>query len=160
MSQSVEEGVRVERRRLNVAAMLVEHRTYREMAAALDCSAATIVVDVKHVREEWRERYGADYATHVAEEVAKLDALEAQLWPELRAPAGVRLGIVDRLLAVAQRRSVLLGLNRPERAEVTVHKTPAAVNPDGSPMTLADMLSSAMRQAKAEQSATSGNGAN
>jgi hypothetical protein len=91
--------------------MLLEHRTYREMAQRLDCSAATIAEDVKAVREEWHQRAGAHYGTWLAEESAKLDAIEATVLP--KACAG-DLRAVDRQLALMARRARLHGLDQPE----------------------------------------------
>ena len=69
------ETARIAERRTEVAGMLLEHRTYREMAQRLDCSAATIAEDVKVVREEWHQRATDDYGAWLAEEMAKLDSL-------------------------------------------------------------------------------------
>jgi hypothetical protein len=105
------ETARIAERRAEVAAMLLEHRTYREMAQRLDCSAATIAEDVKAVREEWHQRAGAHYGTWLAEESAKLDAIEATVLP--KACAG-DLRAVDRQLALMARRARLHGLDQPE----------------------------------------------
>jgi DNA-binding CsgD family transcriptional regulator len=109
------ETARIAERRAEVAALLLEHRTYREMAQRLDCSAATIAEDVKAVREVWRQRASEDYGAWLAEETAKLDAIEAALLPG--ACAG-DFRAVDRQLALMARRARIHGLDQPEAVAV------------------------------------------
>jgi uncharacterized protein YerC len=136
------ETARIAERRAEVAAMLLEHRTYREMAQRLDCSAATITEDVKSVREAWRERYASHYYEHAAEELAKLERVEHRLWPQIEdgKPAAI-----ETWIKLSRRRAQLLGLDKPERVDVVQHKPP--VRDD---RTLAEWLSAAMTIAKAE----------
>jgi hypothetical protein len=110
------ETARIAERRAEVAGMLLEHRTYREMAQRLDCSAATITEDVTVVRAEWHERATDDYGAWLAEEMAKLHSLERVMLPQ--ALAG-QTRAVHAVLGVMTRRAKLLGLDRPERMQVT-----------------------------------------
>lgn len=66
----------------------------------------------------------ADYAGFLAEEIAKLDLLERELLPEALhggPEAGMKLGAVDRLLAIRDRRAMMLGLDCPSKVEVQMH---------------------------------------
>jgi hypothetical protein len=122
-AQSAEEANRIEKRRTEVAFLMMAHFTYREMAEKLGVAPATISEDVKAIREEWRQRSSADYGSYLAEELAKLDLLEREVGtmalsggPE----GGVNLAAVDRLLAIRDRRARMLGLDSPSRVEVTM----------------------------------------
>jgi hypothetical protein len=56
------------------------------------------------------------------EEIAKLDLVERELLPEALhggPKGGVNLGALDRLLAVQGRRARMLGLDAPQRVEIT-----------------------------------------
>ena len=99
------------------------HYTYREMAERLGVASSTISEDVKVIRERWRDRATADYGSHLAEELAKLDLLEHELLPTALSggpKGGVNLRAVDRVLAIRDRRARMLGLDSPSRLEVTM----------------------------------------
>jgi hypothetical protein len=112
----VAEATAIETRRVQVAEGLMRHETYREMAQVLGVSAATVNEDVKAVRAEWHERAADDYGAWLAEEMAKLDSLERVMLPQ--ALAG-QTSAVHAVLGVMNRRAKLLGLDRPERMQVT-----------------------------------------
>jgi hypothetical protein len=136
------ETARIAERRAEVAAMLLEHRTYREMAQRLDCSAATIAEDVKAVREGWHQRAGVHYGTWLAEESAKLDTIEATVLP--KACAG-DLRAVDRQLALMTRRARIHGLDQPEAVAAwqSRQRAPASEPDDGGrplPKTLGELF--------------------
>jgi hypothetical protein len=114
----------IEQRRQQVAYLVAAHWTYRHIAAHLRVSLNTVALDVKAVRQAWRDRSAADYATFLDEEVAKLDLLERGLLPEALhggPNGGVNLQAIDRVLAIRDRRARMLGLDAPSRVEVTMH---------------------------------------
>lgn len=93
------------------------------MAERLGVASSTISEDVKVIRERWRDRATADYGSHLAEELAKLDLLEHELLPTALSggpKGGVNLRAVDRVLAIRDRRARMLGLDSPSRLEVTM----------------------------------------
>jgi hypothetical protein len=69
------------------------------------------------IRQEWTERRMTDYGDWLSEELAKLDRLELALLP--LALQG-QTAAADRVLSIMDRRSRLLGLDKPERHEHTV----------------------------------------
>jgi len=105
-----------ERRRTRVAAMMLAHRSQRQIASALGVSQATISRDVQAIRREWRQRRMEDATAVVAEEVAKLDAIERAILP--RVLEG-ELHAIDRLMSVMRQRAQLLGLDEPQQHEHT-----------------------------------------
>jgi hypothetical protein len=122
-AQSVEEANRIEERRTKVAHLMAAHFTYREMAEQLGVAPSTISEDVKVIRERWRERATAQYASHLAEELAKLDLLEHELLPKALSGGpggGMNLRAVDRVLAIRDRRARMLGLDAPSKVEATL----------------------------------------
>jgi hypothetical protein len=87
---------------------MMAHFTYREIAEKLGVDSSTISEDVKVIRERWRERATADYASDWAEEIARLDFLEHELLPKALhggPEGGVNLRAVDRVLAIRDRRA-------------------------------------------------------
>lgn len=117
--------VDAEERRARVATLLLGHKTVRQIAAEVGASRATVARDVQAVRAEWRERRLADVDQHIAEELARLAAIEAAVLPQ--AQEG-KLIAVDRALAIMQRRAALLGLDAPQRREIS--------GPDGGALTV------------------------
>ena len=106
-----------ERRRQQVAAMLLAHRSQRQIAQALGVHQATVSRDVQAVRREWQERRLQDIHAWVAEETAKLDHVERALVPRV---LDGELPAVDRLLNVMRQRAQLLGLDEPQQHQHTV----------------------------------------
>jgi hypothetical protein len=108
--------------RTTLAYLMTAHFTYREMAEKLGVASSTISEDVKVIRERWRERAVADYTSHLAEELAKLDLLEHELLPMALSggpKGGISLRAVDRVLAIRDRRARMLGLDAPSKVEAT-----------------------------------------
>lgn len=78
---------------------------------------------LKAIREQWRHRATADYASHLAEELARLDLLVHELLPMAlsgRPEGGVNLLAVDRVLAIRDRRARMLGLDAPSKVDATL----------------------------------------
>jgi hypothetical protein len=114
---------RVEARQRNVAALLLLHWTYEQIARYLSVSKATIAADVKVIRRQWREANAEDYQTFVDEHYAVLAELEAVVLPEaltLSDKGRVRLWAVDRAIQIRDRIEQLKGLNVPAKLEVTL----------------------------------------
>jgi hypothetical protein len=145
------EQAKIEARRSHVAAMLLEHRTYREIGEAAGVAASTVAEDVKHVREEWKARNAEEFHELVALECAKLDRLERRLWPEIDKG---RSWAFEAFVKVSRRRGRLLGLDTPEKFSGTVYHYKQPQLPEDGGRTLVDMARNLTALLKAE-----GNGA-
>jgi transposase len=153
--QSPHEATTIEQRRERVARYVLAGVTYREAAAELDVSLATVHSDVQALKDGWRERYAEDYHEHAALELAKLEQVERRLWQQIADSGGGRqLAAIESWIKLSRRRAQLLGLDRPERIEATVRHDPPAT--DGR--TIAEVLTSAMAMAKAESTKVESNG--
>lgn len=102
-------------RRQQVAALRMSHWTQTEIAKAVGVSVATVNRDLQAVREDWAERRDAAYSSWVAEELAKLDALERSWLPRALKVQDADVSAVREVLRVMDRRAKLLGLDRPEQ---------------------------------------------
>lgn len=105
----------VEERRSRVATMLLAHRSQREIAHHLGVHPSTVNRDIAAIRAEWAQRRATALDEWVAEELAKLDAVERAVMGKVL--QGHTFSI-DRLLAAMHHRARLLGLYAPEQLEV------------------------------------------
>ena len=106
-----------EGRRVEVARLLLERKSYREILEALRglpaerrprrLSLATISRDVQALRAEWAEARGKMASELVGEEVARLNALEQVWWPDAMDKDEKA---TDKVLAIQRQRAALLGL--------------------------------------------------
>lgn len=67
-------------RRKKVAALYVQGKTQWDIARRLGCGQGTVSKDLAAIREEWKARSVRDFESRLAEELARLDALEAEAW--------------------------------------------------------------------------------
>ncbi len=107
----------IETRRIEVARMLLEGCSQREMAHALSVGPPTINRDVKAIRQEWQERRIELMDTVGAEDLARTDAAIVAIWKKVQ---DGQLGAVDRLVSLLQYRAKVLGLEAPAKTEVDV----------------------------------------
>lgn len=111
-----------ERRREQVAALLVARASLREIAEALGVSHGTIGNDVAIIRQRWREQMAQAYDAHVADQFGILDALLRAWMPRalgsLRVPLDAEAAAQIRW--VVRERARLLGLDKPVKAQVQV----------------------------------------
>lgn len=94
---------------------------YAHIAAELACSLSTAHTLVKRALNRIPEPQAAELKRL---ELERLDALQAGLWKA--AASGAYLS-VDRVLAIMQRRAALLGLDAPQRIDVTAYLRQRAV---------------------------------
>lgn len=104
----------IAQRRKQVAYYRMMHFPQREIAKRVGVSVATVNRDLQAVREEWMERRNAAYGSWVAEEIAKLDALEKVWLPRALSRESLDTGTVREVMRIMDRRAKLLGLDRPE----------------------------------------------
>lgn len=83
---------------------------YVEIAAALGIGKSQAHRLVQAGLADAKAQIGADAGELKAEEISRLDAMLAGLWPEARKGGQ---GAVDRVLKIMERRAKLLGLDAP-----------------------------------------------
>jgi DNA-binding Lrp family transcriptional regulator len=120
----------IERRRLEVVKYMHGRYSYREIAAKMGCSAATVYRDVKGITEEWKKRYAATADEHLARYLASLDADECALRELMEGTLTVedRLAVFDRVLKLMDRRAKALGLEVPETRHQLLVQNNTSVN--------------------------------
>lgn len=101
-------------RRAQVAALRLMHYTQKEIADRLGVTQPTISTDLKAVRDEWAERRDEHYTEWVAEELAKLDALE-KTWLPRALSRDADDKALTKVLQIMERRARMLGLDQPEK---------------------------------------------
>src|SRR5262245_39789740 len=67
-------------RRQAVASRYVRGQSQVEIATALGLNQCTISRDLTCIRQQWLDRTMRDFGARQAEELAKLDAMEAEAW--------------------------------------------------------------------------------
>lgn len=103
-------------RRTKVAEMLLARKTQMQMADELGVGQATINRDVKAIRKEWHAERMQDLEEYIADDLARLAAAEAAMWPLVIAG---KPHAVDRLLSIMDRRAKLLGMDAPQRVDIS-----------------------------------------
>ena len=91
-------------------------RTYDQIRKALGISKGAAVKAVQRGLAEMREETSKDAKDLQAMEAARLDEAQAAIWTKVLQGD---LAAVDRFTRLSQRRAALLGLDAPQRAEVT-----------------------------------------
>lgn len=110
-------------RRRAVAQMSLAYVPQNQIAAELGVSPATVSADLKELREAWLEEAKESLGHRVSQELASLDQLEAHLWQQFTARATppdtkTRTGLA--ILKVKERRARMLGLDEPDRLEISM----------------------------------------
>lgn len=90
--------------------------TYMQIAEQLDVSLSCAYDTVQRVLRRAGEKALEDATAMVALEAERLDRMQAKLWPQV---ARGDQGAVDRVLRIMKRRAEMLGLDQPQRQEVT-----------------------------------------
>lgn len=109
-----------EKRRDQVATLMLSQLPLGKIAELVGCDRDTITADVKAIRENWQERRAEAFEAYRAEELAKLSALERAAMP--KALGGDRL-MIDRVLSIMERRAKMLGLDAPQQIAMQVIST-------------------------------------
>jgi len=104
-------------RQESVEQMMIQHVTQRKMAEVLGVSPACINKDIKQIKQRWREIHAEKFQDYALEELAKLKALEAAMWPEAMEGKGYA---VERVLQVMDHRAKIIGLYAPAQSKVQV----------------------------------------
>ena len=91
-------------------------RHQRVIAERLGVDQATISRDLAALDELYRERAAEDIAAAKGEDLDRLDVLLDALWEQATGPKA-KAHVVDRILAIMDRRAKLLGLDAPVKNE-------------------------------------------
>lgn len=104
----VQRRLEIEKRRATVASNILAGLNYRDIAAGLKVSIGTVARDAKIVMERWKSEAVATREEYIATENRRLDTLIRALWDSAQ---DGKLGAVDRILAIMDRRAKMLGLD-------------------------------------------------
>lgn len=122
-----EQQLAIDQRRARVAVMLVQGLSYREMQAqegrttgARPPGLGTIQRDVQAVRQQWQDRAVLAYDEWVAEELAKLDAVERNVLVDAQGRGDDRLEAARTFTRLSARRARLLGLDKPTKVQHSI----------------------------------------
>jgi hypothetical protein len=88
-------------RKVRVSELYREGWTLAAIAGELDTTIPTVAKDLDEVREEWTAKALRNYDAHKAEQLAKIDYVEAQAWESFRLsqePAMEVIKVVERAL--------------------------------------------------------------
>jgi len=107
-----------ERRRL-VAVLLSMRETHQAIAERIGVSRSTVERDIATIRQAWREAAQVEIKEQVALELTSLNEVQRRLWREHLRHQPIDLRAVDRLLHIHDRIARMLGLDKPQRIEVT-----------------------------------------
>lgn len=105
----------IEKRRRAVAANLLAGLNYRDIAEGLNVSVGTVSGDVKALMTQWREDQAKDVGDHVAIDLRRMDMAINAIWDDVKAG---KLQAIDRLLKILERRSKMLGYDKPDKVDI------------------------------------------
>lgn len=116
----------VEKRRELVRERIEMGMTYREIGREIGCSAATVTLDFKAIKEMWREEHVHQIGDMIALEAARLDIILKAIMPQVKGshvvetdgiktdidvPVGVQHDAIELVLKTLDRRLKLYGLD-------------------------------------------------
>lgn len=103
---------RIEVRRMEVARLMKNGMTYREIARELGVSLRTVWKDGQKVIERWRKEAVSEIDEHFILDMRRLDDALVAISANVRAGD---FGAVDRLVKILERRAKMLGYDAPEQ---------------------------------------------
>jgi hypothetical protein len=146
----------IEGRRANVAALLLENKSERQIARELAISVNMAARDMQAVRAEWQERRLTDVGTWVAEEIKRLDVAMAAIWPQVYAGDE---GAIRSMIALMERRSKYLGLDAKVEGLPAAQMQVVVLNGHGDALPDPDSLAAIWSSARAVPALPAGGGA-
>jgi len=84
MPRNKSEELALQQRRKHVAELYLRGQTQWQIAHAMDVNQAQISRDLKVIRREWLNSAVQDFDARKAQELAKIDAVEAEAWAAWR----------------------------------------------------------------------------
>jgi len=106
-------------RRERIAVLLVAKMPRSVICQRVGISERTLYRDITAIKEMWQERASEQIGILVAEELATLTEVDRRLWAEQLASSPIDPKAVETLLKVHDRRVRLLGMDKPQRVEIT-----------------------------------------
>jgi hypothetical protein len=106
-------------RRERIAVLLVAKMPRAVICQRVGISERTLSRDIAAIKEAWIERASEQIGVLVAEELATLTEVDRRLWAEQLASSPIDPKAVETLLKVHDRRVRLLGMDKPQRVEIT-----------------------------------------
>ena len=114
------EELALEKRRAIVASNLLAGLNYRDMAVALNVSLGTIAHDVGIILARWREEQVRTIGDITEIELRRLDTMLNAVWADAKSG---KLGHIDRVIRIDERRARILGTDAPTEANVNLLDT-------------------------------------
>jgi len=109
--------IAVNHRRTEVAKLYLQGLYQSEIANIFDVTQAQISKDLAIIRQEWLTSRAQDYDEKIAEELAKIDAVEAEYWQAWMKSKEIRT--LKRTKSKGTRESQEVGIIETEYEEVT-----------------------------------------
>lgn len=106
-------------RRERIAVLLVAKMPRSVICQRVGISERTLYRDITAIKEMWQERASEQIGVLVAEELATLTEVDRRLWAEQLASSPIDPKAIETLLKVHDRRVRLLGMDKPQRVEIT-----------------------------------------
>lgn len=106
--------VQRDRRRAMVAELMKGGATYREIAAQLATSAATVSRDVAAIREEWRKETYHQFDDMILLDVQRIESALAAIWPSVLAG---NLNAIKTMAVLLERKAKTVGYDGYWRAQ-------------------------------------------
>lgn len=98
------ENIELTKHRERISELLLQHYTKAEMKAiileefGIELSTYQLNRDIEHIQMSWIAQMTVNYDLLINQEIARLDALEAELWRQLRRSGESRIKeVIDRL---------------------------------------------------------------
>lgn len=113
MSRKTKE-VAIEARRKAIAAQLLAGANYREIAAALDCSLATVAKDVKTILQRWQHEQVGSADQWISLQCRRLDAALHAVWGQVLAG---HIPAISTLQKLIEQQGKLLGYEHASRVD-------------------------------------------
>lgn len=105
-------------RREEVARLRLAGWTFRRLIDEKGYDKTTLSRDWQAVGEQFRAKAVEEYGEYREIQLQRLEGLLEKLYPDVDRP-GIKLGTVDRVLAILDREAKLLGLDAPKRQDIT-----------------------------------------
>jgi hypothetical protein len=99
----------LESRRASVSTLLLEHKTDKEIADALELPVRVVRRDIEYLLSKWQETQTSNSATYFVTDLKTLDEAQTAIITAVR---DGNLASIDRLLDILKRRSDMLGYDR------------------------------------------------
>ena len=103
-------------RRLKAIELRMEGKTYSKIAEEIGVSKRQAYLDVKRAIKEAQDKYTEDGKTYITMDLRRMDKMLAALWEGAKAGDTAS---VDRVLKIMERKHKLLGLDAPQKKQLT-----------------------------------------